>query len=433
MFFFPRAYSISLSEAYQDMLRNNPSQQEAYAAREAANASYNITLGALYPQINASFDTSQTRYDIDDESSLSKQSKQRFGLSLHQALFNRSAWYTFQQGKWLKKAAARTFAYQQQQLTFELIQTYLHTLLALEEQSIIFMQQKQLEAAFKRANVLYSKHSMTKADYYQTKSYFMEAKNNYIQATNRSKIYAENLSMITGVAYHDIKGLGSDFRISMIPSQSLSAWTHKAEKKHAGYQAQNLLLKSSKQSLNAMKAQHWPVVDINASIQKNRYTGDLGFNAFNGIQQSYSISVTLPIYHGGSHEAGRHKAQADYKATQQALKSMHLKLINDIHHAFYNLHDQKSAYLTSIDWIKSTYIAYNEVKQQYRAGTKEIIAYLESLVNYHHALSNQVKQKYKILEYTWKLQLLSGQLDALNLQELSKHLNKTYLLVSSKK
>ena len=130
----------SLRDIYELAMQNDAQLKTEEAQYLANLETENLGLSALLPQVNASYDYTDTDQDTDGESvditgpvdafTNLDVDREGYQLSLNQAIFDLPAWFSFQSGKEFSKQAEATFAANQQNLVVRTVEAYLLVLRA---------------------------------------------------------------------------------------------------------------------------------------------------------------------------------------------------------------------------------------------------------------------------------------------------------------
>ena len=156
------SHADTLQEIYEQALENDAQLRSQQAIYLANKESANLGRAALLPQINASYDFTNTDRDEESDSidfnedtgefepietaSNLDIDREGYEISLNQAIFDLPAWFSFQAGKDQSLQAEAIFAADQQNLIVRVVESYLGVLRAQDN----LLASEARETAFKR-------------------------------------------------------------------------------------------------------------------------------------------------------------------------------------------------------------------------------------------------------------------------------------------
>lgn len=329
------AYALTLSEAYQAALKNDPAFQSAIKDYEAGLENGPIGLAAVLPKIAANYSKATNRTTISYSQTPNGTPTSPYlsnanypsdygALQLTQPIFSMEAYARLRQGKAQTEFARSKFAYLTQDLSVRLMQAYTDLLYSID---VLRFQKAEYDAFSEQAKVtmrLYEKGEGLLTDALQAKASSLVSQSRLLENENdviNAKIKLESLIGSQIEDTNAVAKLAPNFRYFSNGSDDFASWKEKAIANNVELKAMKDQIEIANQEYKKNLAGHYPVVNlIAAATQQTSYTTST-INQF--ASQSYvGVQVNLPIYGGGEIQARANqsyalyeKAQSDYRAT----------------------------------------------------------------------------------------------------------------------
>lgn len=329
------AQALTLSEAYQAALKNDPAFQSAVKDYEAGLENGPIGLAAVLPKLAANYSKATNRTTISYSQTPNGTPTSPYlnnsnypsdygALQLTQPIFSMEAYARLKQGSAQTEFARSKFTYLTQDLSVRLMQAYTDLLYSMD---VLRFQKAEYDAFAEQAKVtmrLYEKGEGLLTDALQAQASSLVSQSRMLENENdvvNAKIKLENLigSQISDA--NSVAKLAPNFRYFSSGLEDFSTWKEKAITNNIELKAMKDQIEIANQEYKKNVAGHYPVVNlIAAATQQTSYTTST-INQF--ASQSYvGVQVNLPIYGGGEIQARANqsyalyeKAQSDYRVT----------------------------------------------------------------------------------------------------------------------
>ena len=174
-------------------------------------------------------------------------------------------------------------------------------------------------------------------------------------------------------------------------------------------------IQSIKHQLNATKASLYPSLSLSASVG-SRYSDGIPVNFQDqffdqNIQQSYGLSLSIPIFSNLSIRTSVQSQQIQYKNAKLNLQNLELQVIQDVNTA---LNDYKS-YVKQLESsekaLQAAERAYETQKQRYEVGAGTLIELSEANARYVEAQSSRAQALFRVIFQQQILEYYIGKLD----------------------
>ncbi|WP_347988995.1 TolC family protein [Methylomonas sp. AM2-LC] len=409
-----------LLELYQQAITNNPTILSKQFIIDQTKAREDLAFSKLLPQITANGSYSKNQYN-----SISTGVQNYPGLrgvvQARQALFDLATFLRYRSAEdSTRQATAEQDAYRLE-LSGELLDRYLLTLEAVDKISYLQEEKNAVDMQVKRLTEMQKRQMVKITDLYEVQAYHEQLATQIIEAENEKAISLEQLREISGILPTNLDLLS----VQLFPKapNNVEQWISDAINSNPGLYALHAALDSAEHNMAASRADHLPVLSLQAietySDQSfdNRQISPTG----NGYQvSSVNLLVNVPIYEGGRVEAGYHEASAKRQIVLQEFEKLKREIERQTRSAFLNASSGESkidSTLRHLEAIKKTHAA----KQQgYELGVNTIVDVLESQRDVYKAHIEYQKSCYDYARSLIMLRVWSGGLSVENIEEIDK-------------
>ena len=395
------ANAESLSDIYELSLEND-AQLKAEQAQYLANLeTENLGLSRLLPQVSASYeyagldqDTEAENFDVVDGTLQPVDTftnvdvdRERYQISLNQALFDLPAWFSFQSGKEFSKQAEATFAANQQNLVVRVVEAYLLVLRAQDNLEASKAQERAFERQLEQTQQRFEVGLIAITDVYEAQAARDLSTVNRIVDENNVSVALERISVLTGRSHSSIDVLKEDFEILMPEPLDRAAWVEFALENNFTLQAARYAEEAARQTAKANKLAHAPTVSGSYVYTDDSTEGDFTRKPSTGFDTSpdndvelntWQIRLDMPLYTGGALSASRRRAAQDFNAARESrinlsrntvtnARSLHMTVISDV-----------SRIAARKQSIVSSRSALDATQAGYEVGTRNVVDVLNA-------------------------------------------------------
>ena len=393
VFFIPKVFAVTLSEALSQAYKNNT---ELNAERENIKVSeedLNISKGDYLPTLTLSGskskeDTNKLTNQSGGDATITNVDPQSTSITIEQTLvdFGRNAEHDknkigidLAKAKLLKK---------EQDIFFKTVETYTGLILAKEKLKINQANVNLLERQVETDRIRFERGQVTLADVAQSESSLAEAQARFIQAQNEVLTSKLNYENIIG-PLSDSNSLVKNSTITFAMPGNLNSATELSKKNNPDLTIAKLEYEQSKKDTIIAKSDLSPTAKL--SFERS-YSEDLSSTYDEREKDILKATVSWPFYSGG-------KNRAAYKKNKNLQTRKRLLLDNTIKtnetivaSAWSNLQSSKSL-LNSVELqVKAAEIANEGITAEYESGlgrtTLEVIQSNSFLLNAQISLAN---------------------------------------------
>jgi len=393
VFFIPKVFAVTLSEALTQAYKNN---LELNAERENIKVSeedLNISKGDYLPTLTLSGskskeDTNKLTNQTGGDASVTDVDPQTTSITIEQTLidFGRSA--ESEKNKIGINLAKAKLLKKEQDILYKAIEAYTGLILANEKFEINKVNVNLLERQVETDSIRLERGQVTLSDVAQSESSLAEAQARFIQAQNEVLTSKLNYENIIGPLTNS-KSLVKNSTLSFIMPESLNSAIELSKKNNPDLTIAKLEYEQSEKDTIIAKSDLSPTAKL--SFERS-YSEDLSSTYDEREKDILKATVSWPFYSGG-------KNRASYKKNKNLQNRQRLLLENttktndtNVASAWSNLQSSKSL-LNSVELqVRAAEIANEGITAEYESGlgrtTLEVIQSNSFLLNAQISLAN---------------------------------------------
>lgn len=420
-------HALTLTEAYDLALMNDPTYRSALKDFESGAANKNIGLSALMPKLSANYyyyqnDTMQWTKGASASATQSKYPSENGSLQLTMPLFSMDAIARYRQGQSQANFSEEKFKYNAQDLLIRVTQAYLDTLFAqdslkfqMTERDALLEQSKLMEKFFVNGESSKTDVLEALAAYRVSMSKIIDIE--YTLENNRRKL-------VDIIGYpadsKEITPLDRQFQALPIKFRSFTEWRDVTMLNSPQIKAQAFQTEVALREYEKAVAGRYPVVNLvgTLSSQTSSTLTSIGI----GYNQNYiGVQVSVPIYTGGESDARIAQTYASYEKAKADFDANRDQTITE-------LKKQYDIVQSSLEKINAVSLAVDSTVALVKAMQKSVQFGERAnvdLLNAQKSLSNNnrdlAQAKYNYLIAFLKLGQLSGTLDLDRFQQITKY------------
>ncbi|MCX2978299.1 TolC family outer membrane protein [Candidatus Marimicrobium litorale] len=392
----------SLRDIYELALENDAQLKAEEATYLANRETENLSRSALLPQISAGYnyedsetDTKGFGPDFTKPGAPQVQTKRNldtdtdgYFLSLNQALFDLSAWFSFQSGKQITKQAEAIFAADQQDLIVRTVDAYLQVLRAQDNLAASIAQERAFERQLEQTQQRFEVGLIAITDVYEARAARDLAQVERLVDENNVQVALEGLTVLTGQPNHgNLNVLVDDFEIRPPVPADRAAWVDFSLASNFQLLAARYQEEAARQTAKSNAAEHAPTVT--GSYQYSDYdvsgsqtiTPDTGFGTdpkASTDQHMWKIQVNLPLYSGGAVSANRRKAAQEYNAAVENRINLQRNVVTNTRSLHMTVVSDVSRIAARKQSIVSSKSSLDATQAGYEVGTRNVVDVLNA-------------------------------------------------------
>lgn len=311
---------------YQEASRQDPLLQQALAYRNASEHRESEARGQLLPQLSLNNTYSRSRQDYEQGRILYNGSSH--GLNLSQALYDPSAWRSYQKFRELTQQQHLAADDTRNQTAFQVAELYFAILAAEDERSLIQAELEATQRNQQRIQALYRRQMAMLTDTLEADARVATLQANLLDADNTVHTSRDAMTERIGRPLGEpLKRLGTTPDFSHIQRHEAD-WAGKATQHNPALRSQAHSIAAAEYAFREAEAGHLPQVSLNLSAQRS----DLGYEG-NPTPQSTNliaaVGIQVPLYSGGSTSARSAALYAEKDATSYEYDRLEREVVRE--------------------------------------------------------------------------------------------------------
>ncbi len=418
----------NLLQVYQQARLSNPDLRQSAADRDAAFEKINESRSPLLPQLGLGADYTYNNgfRDAKDVNSTAASG----ALQLTQTIFDMSKWraLTLQE----KTAGIQDVTYQtaQQNLILNTATAYFNVLNTIDALSYTEAQKQSIYRELDQTTQRFNVGLVAITDVHNARAQYDLVLANEVTARNNLDNALESLRQISGNYYPQLASLNVQSFAPERP-QPIAGLLKQAENRNLSLLSARLSQDLAREQIRYAETGHYPTLGLTASstVSNTDYNGSKTDNdptyANKRIgQNAIGLSLSVPIYSGGSVTSQVKQAQYSFVGASEQLESAHRSMVQTVRSSFNNI----SASISSIDAYKQAVISaqssLDASQAGYEVGTRTIVDVLDATTTLYNAKQTLSAARYNYVINQLTLKSALGTLNESDIQALNASLGK---------
>ena len=333
------ASAISLQQAYEAAVKNDPAYRMHYYENEAGKESRVLGRAGLLPNISASYSANRNRADNMAVDAIGRDSlthpnyiSRSAVVQLRQPIVNLEAVARYRQGALQTQQSAAQFEANSAEVVLRVVGAYADVLFADDQLALAQVQRAQYLEQQKVNQRLFEKGEGTKTDMLETQARLDLAEAQLLEARDNVTAQRNTLEGVVGIEVGTLDKLAPDFRFDRLDTAAFAQWKERALVNNPDLKAARLAAEAARLEIGKQRAGHAPRLDLVATYSKgdsetiNTYTQST-------VNRSIGIQLNVPIFAGGAVNATTRQAAAGYARSTAELDLKTSKVLIELRKA----------------------------------------------------------------------------------------------------
>lgn len=335
------AGAITLEQAYQAALKNDPVFRMRYFENESGKENRILGRAQLLPQISASHSFNRNITDrlqpsprvantqvLDHPRYLSRSSV----VQLRQPLFNMDGIQRYRQGKVQSEQAEQAYEAGLDEVSVRVVSAYMDALFA-EDQLALARVQRDAYLEHQKVNTrLFQLGEGTRTDMLEIQARLDLAEAQLVEAQDNVVAVRNTLAGVIGTDPGTLDQLAENFRPVTLNVGSFEEWRSLALARNNTLAATRLGVENARLDINRNRAGHLPRVDLIAAYSKSD-SETLNYLGVESTNRALGFQINFPIYSGGSVNATTRQAAANLGRAQAELDARSNEILIELRRA----------------------------------------------------------------------------------------------------
>lgn len=407
------AHPLSLLDAYDSALHNDPTFQAATSEYQASQQERAIGLAPLLPQVSLSGNHGSTSQlsgrDLDSGTADQRFTTSGLSMNARQALYDRARTAYYAQAKARQRMGEALYDDAFQELFPRVVDVYFAVARLENELRLSQQQQLAIEGLVKQTRRLFEAGdgTVTDIDEAQARLDLILA----LQIETRARLQAALHALAGRTGVTDSRIVAMDDELPPAPpltaEQDLAFWQAHARRAAPRLDARRQSVSVAQSELEAQRAGHYPTLALVGEL--NHSDRDNLSDDYRRQSTSYlGLSLNVPLYAGGGVSAASRKSQHALSSAQFQLDDETRQLAEDIERNYLGVvsgHARSRALQTA---VRSSQRALDSAEKGYQAGVRSTVDILNAQQSLFAAQRDLLNSKLDMLHSLVLLHARSG-------------------------
>ncbi len=367
------ASALTLMQAYDAALKNDPTYRAAYQTAEAGKENRILARSNLLPTLSAAYSINQNRSTVEEfgikipEDYLSRSAT----IQVRQPVFSLDALARFKQGKAQADYAEAQFDSASQDLLIRMLSSYFEVLFKEDQVSYARTERDMYIEQRKVNDLLLKRGEGTSTDALETQSRLDLSEAAVIEAEDALSSARDSLQAIVGhdVDVNALEQLRPGMRVTSDELLGYEAWRDKALELNPDIRAQRKNIEMARQEINKQRAGHAPRVDFVGTYGKTLSDSLSTVNQETTVR-SIGFQVNIPIFNGGAVSATTRQAVANKSKAEADLDAQTDKVLVDLRKNYKQMVSSKAKIDALIKAVDSAKLLITATEKSIQGGVR---------------------------------------------------------------
>jgi protease secretion system outer membrane protein len=335
------AGAVSLQQAYEAALKNDPQYRMNYYENESAKENENLGRSYLLPRVSANF---RANRNIADTNTCCNNAGNRVlehpryisrssAVQVQQPILNLDAFFRYRQGKVQTAQGAKKFESDTNDVIIRVVGAYADALFATDQVELSRVQRDMYMEQMKVNNRLFEKGEGTKTDMLETQARLDLAEAQLVEARNNEVAMRSTLAGIIGMEPGTLDQLYPEFRFQDLPLASFEDWRSTALERNPLLAAGRLAIENARLEVKRDKSGHLPTVDLVAGYSRDDAASLTNYRQ-DSINRTVGVQVNFPIYQGGALTATTRQAAANLERSRAEFDTQSNRILVELRKSY---------------------------------------------------------------------------------------------------
>lgn len=420
------AQAISLQQAYEAALKNDPAYQMSFYENESGKENRRIGRASLLPSLNASYSASKVRTDLTITSLGREQESQPRYISrgaqiqLRQPLINFDALARYRQGVATTNESAARFAASTNEVAVRVAAAYTDVLFASDQLALVKAQRDTYNEQMKVNKRLFERGEGTRTDMLEVQARLDLSEAQVLEAEDNLRTARHNLEGIVRIPIGTLDPLPSNVRFNRETPAPFEEWQKIALENNPELRAARFAIQAAEQEVKKARAGHAPRLDLVASYGRSdsETITTVGQDALN---RSVGIQLNVPLYQGGYVNAVSRQAVAALERAKANLDARTNAVMLELRKAHSTVVSSAPKIDALIKATESGALLSKATEQSIKGGVRINLDLLNAQQQLVSSQRDLAQTRYSYLLGLLRLRAASGTLTPNELREVSAY------------
>ncbi|USX15518.1 TolC family outer membrane protein [Oxalobacteraceae bacterium OTU3CAMAD1] len=420
------AQALTLQEAYQAALQNDPQYRMSFYDNENGKEYANVGRSNLLPQLSASYSASRNIVDQTQHTggrdffSQPRYISRSAAVQVRQTLFNLDAYARYRQGLAQTKESAARFEYNSADVIVRVVSAYADALYASDQLKLIEAQRDAYLEHMRVNKRLFEKGEGTKTDMLEVQARLDLAEAQVIEGRDAVKASLETLQGVVGMPVDRLTELSPNFRVLPLEPASFEDWRRVALESNPELKSARATIEVQQQEVRKAYAGHAPRVDVVGTYSRDD-AASISTYQQDTVNRAVGIQINIPLYSGGQVSAVARQAVATRERARSDLDARTNKVLVELRKA----HSIVLSSVAKVDALEkavaSGTLLVKATEQSIKGGVRINLDLLNAQQQLVTSQRDLAQARYSYLIGLMRVKAASGTLTAADIYDLSRY------------
>ena len=425
------AHALSLQQAYEAALRNDPTYRMRIQEREAGRENAIQGRAGLLPSVSASFSANRNISDRTQPRQLATGETVPFTdypryisrsstVQLRQPILNLDAFVRYRQGKVQDAQSAQALEAGTDEVAVRVAQAYMDALFADDQVALSKVQRDMYQEQQKVNARLFDHGEGTRTDMLETQARYDLAEAQLIEAEDNLKAARETLQGVIGMEPGRLDQLGDNFRPLPQDVATYEEWEKLALANNNMLATTRLAVENQRLEIQRQRAGHAPRVDFLATYNKgdSETLNQLGLESTN---RQLGVQINFPIYNGGGISSATRQAAANYGRAQAEFDARRNEILVELRRAHSIVESSGRKVDALVKAVDSAKVLMTATEKSIKGGVRINLDLLNAQQTLFTSQRDLAQARYGYLLGVIRLRAAAGTLDSQVIREIAAY------------
>lgn len=425
------AHALSLQQAYEAALRNDPVYRMRIQEREAGRENAIQGRAGLLPTISGSFSANRNISDRTQPRQIAtgvtvpftdypRYISRSSTVQLRQPILNLDAFVRYRQGKVQDAQSAQALEAGTDEVAVRVAQAYMDALFAEDQVALSKVQRDMYQEQQKVNNRLFDRGEGTRTDMLETQARYDLAEAQLIEAEDNLKAARETLQGVIGVDPGQLNQLGDNFRPLPQDIATYEEWEKLTLANNNTLATTRLAVENQRLEIQRQRAGHAPRVDFLATYNKgdSETLNQLGLESTN---RQLGVQINIPIYNGGGISSATRQAAANYGRAQAEFDARRNEILVELRRAHSIVESSGRKVDALVKAVDSAKVLMTATEQSIKGGVRINLDLLNAQQQLYTTQRDLAQARYGYLLGVIRLRAAAGNLDSQVIREIAAY------------
>jgi protease secretion system outer membrane protein len=418
-------HAISLKEAYESALRNDPYLRISHLENESVREDYIVARAAILPNISGNVNLGnnlvhQNSSFGDSVISSSPHYRSRTSsVELRLPILNIDGLLRIKQGRIQINQFEKLLEASENDLGLRVVSSYFDAVFALKQLQLSKVQLNMYEEQWKANRNLFKNGESTKTDLLETESRYQLAEAQVIEAEDSAVLAKNALEILVGHDPGHLESFEGTLNFDEVSTIEYAVWEANTRSNNRALISARLGVDSARLEIARIRSAHLPRLDMVMGYSKgaNESINTYGQATTN---RSIGLQLNIPIYSGGAMSARTRQAilifqriESEYQTKVDGILMALRKEYNVVHSSEKRIFALTTAVATSEQYLKA-------IEKSIVGGVRVNVDMLNAVQQIYTAKRDLAQAQYAFLLAKIRLKAATKKIGLADIQDLSQ-------------